>query len=103
MRIQNPQAVATGLNPLASSRTSQTPAQPTDKQTKSRDGDALDFSLSASISQISNKIAEELAAAPVTLDPERMVQIQNRITSGFYSHPQIAAETASQVFDFYGQ
>jgi hypothetical protein len=103
MKIQNPQAVVGGLDPLASRRADQPSARPAEKQFKSADGDALDLSLSARVSELSSQMAAGLAEASPDLPPERMAQIRSRIGSGFYSQPETAVATADQLFSFYGR
>jgi hypothetical protein len=103
MKIQNPQAVTTGLDPLAARRADQSPARPTEKQIRSDDGDALDVSLSARMSELSKQIATEIRDMPAELTPDRMGQIRGRIGSGFYSQSEAAAATADQLLSFYGR
>ncbi|MCX6601445.1 MAG: hypothetical protein NT025_07770 [bacterium] len=103
MKIQNPQAVTTGLDPLGARRADQPLARPTEKNIRSDDGDALDVSLSVRMSELSKQIATELRDTPTELTPERMGQIQGRIGSGFYSQPETAAATAGQLLSFYGR
>ena len=103
MKIQNPQAVTSGLDPLAARRADQPLARPTEKQLRSDDGDALDVSLSVRMSELSKQIATELKDTPSELTPERVGQIQARIGSGFYSQPETATATAEQLLSFYGR
>jgi hypothetical protein len=103
MKIQNPQAVVQHLDPLGARRADQPLARPTEKQLKSDDGDALDVSLSARMSELSKQIATELSDTPAELTPERAVQIQSRIGTGFYSLSETATATVEQLIGFYGR
>ena len=102
MKIQNPQAVAGGLDPLGTRRSNQVPSRPAENRAKSADGDALDLSLSARVSELSSQMAAGLTDPPADLTPERMGQIQNRIGSGFYNQSETTGATADQLLSFYG-
>jgi len=101
MRIQNPQAVTADSGMAVRRGTNQAPEQVGSAKVKSDHGDALELSLSTRISALSSQVAAGLTNDPTELHPDQMVQIQNRIASGFYNDPQIAAATADQVIEFY--
>jgi hypothetical protein len=98
-----PTTTASIFSMAAARRSGHVPSRLAENRVKSADGDALDLSLSARVSELSSQMAAGLSDPPADLMPERMGQIQSRIGSGFYNQSETAGATADQLLSFYGR
>jgi anti-sigma28 factor (negative regulator of flagellin synthesis) len=98
MKIQDLNSALRGIDPRDAQKLDRSSQKPKGAEAKTDDGDALELSTSAriSITSPSSPVSEELST-------ERIAEIRDRIQSGFYNQPAVAAETVQRLAAFYSR
>lgn len=82
---------------------SEQPKPATDPKSTSTDGDALDVTLSARITDISKEIVESLSDTGTSREIGQIEEIEARIRAGSYLQYPALEALADRLVDFYGR
>lgn len=103
MKIQDVQGVFKGIDPREARRSDPSAEKIPRKDIQSEDGDILDVSLSARVSELSTDLQDTLVNSSDNLTVDRINEIQTRINSGFFDQPSTMNTIADRMLSFYGR